>query len=46
LRAVGFTGSEVFLRDHADDLRDGTMSADEAAEAAGIGPDDFDDDRR
>jgi hypothetical protein len=46
LRAVGFTGSEVFLRDNADDIRDGTMSADEAAEAAGIGPDDFDDDRR
>jgi hypothetical protein len=46
LRDVGFTGGEQFLRDNADDINDGTMSADEAAEAAGIGPDDFDDDRR
>jgi hypothetical protein len=46
LRDVGFTGGEKFLRDNADDINDGTMTADEAAEAAGIGPDDFDDDRR
>jgi hypothetical protein len=46
LRDVGFTGGEQFLRDHEEDILDGTMSADEAADAAGIGPDDFDDDRR
>jgi hypothetical protein len=46
LRDVGFTGGEKFLRVNAEDIIDGTMSADEAADAADIGPDYFDDDRR